>query len=399
MDATTDRQQHADIDPLDPLMISDPHRVFAELRGRCPVARGGRWGGFWAALGYDEVVAASTAHQTFSSAEGIVIPRNPVAGRRAPMHYDPPEHLRYRRALNPPFHERMIRPLEPELRAIAAELIGPFAQRYGGDLVGELASPYATRVLTRFLHLPPAIGDHVQRLAERFEQAQKREDAATAERVSGELYEIAGRAVAERRADPLPADSDVISALFEVGERSSDRLDDAFITGTVRQLLVAGHVPVVLGLGSAVRHLCEDQALQDTLRRRPDLVPAAIEELLRLHTPNIGFARTATRSTELAGRSIAAGERVALVYTSANRDPAEFPEPDRVVLDRTPNRHLAFGHGPHKCVGSALARLELRVFLETLLAAGVLTAAGEPTWSHWPEHGPSSLPIHLIPLP
>lgn len=395
---STTNQPAADIDPLAAEMVSDPHRVFAELRERCPVARGGRWGGFWAALGYDEVVAASTAYETFSSAEGIVIPRNPVAGRRAPMHYDPPEHLRYRRALNPPFHARVILPLEPEVRAIAAALIEPFAARRGGDLVSEVASPYATRVLTRFLHLPPTTADHVQRLAERFEQAQKREDAEAAQRTSTELYEVARRAVADRRADPLPADDDVISALFAVGE-GPDRLDDAFIAGTVRQLLVAGHVPVVLALGSAVRHLCGDQALQETLRRQPALVPAAVEELLRLHTPNMGFSRTATRRTELAGQCISPGERVALVYTSANRDPSKFPEPDDVVLDRSPNRHLAFGHGPHKCIGVVLARLELRVALETLLAAGVLSSAGEPSWSHWPEYGPSSLPVHLTPLP
>jgi cytochrome P450 len=362
------------------------------------VARGGRWGGFWAALGYQEVVAASTAHDTFSSAEGIVVPRNPVAGRRAPMHYDPPEHLQYRRALNPPFHERAVLPLEPEVRALAEALVGPFTTRGGGDLVSEVASPYATRVLTRFLRLPPVASDRVQRLAERFEQAQKREDAEAAQRISTELYEVAQQAVAERRADPLPADQDVISALFSLGT-GADRLDDAFIAGTVRQLLVAGHVPVVLALGSAVRHLCADQALQQTLRRQPELIPAAVEELLRLYTPNMGFSRTATTHTELAGRSIRPGERVALVYTSANRDPAKFPDPDAVVLHRTPNRHLAFGHGVHKCVGTVLARLELRIALETLLAAGVVTAAGEPAWSHWPEYGPASLPVRVTPLP
>lgn len=397
--------QLTEIDPLDPTLVRDPHAVFRTLREACPVARGGRWGGFWAALGYDEVVAASTAHRTFSSAEGIVVPANPVSGRRAPMHYDPPEHIRYRRALNPPFHADVVLPLEPEIRGIAAGLVDPFAAKGGGDLVAEVSSPFATRVLTRFLHLPADDADRIQQLTEEFEQAQMREDVAAAERTSTQLYDVARHAVAARRADPLPAHQDVISALFAVGEdedgdgeTGGGRLDDEFVAGSVRQLLVAGHVPVSLSIASAVRHLAGQPELQEQLRRQPELVPAAIEELLRLYTPNIGFSRTATQETELAGRRIRPGERVALVYTSANRDPSRFPEPDTLLLDRAPNRHLAFGHGVHKCVGRVLARLELRVALETLLAAGVLTPDGEPTWSHWPEYGPAGLPVRVTPL-
>jgi cytochrome P450 len=187
----------------------------------------------------------------------------------------------------------------------------------------------------------------------------------------------------------LPARDDVISALL------ADGRSEESVTGTVRQLLIAGHVPVVLALGSAVRHLAADEDLQSRLRAQPESIVDALEELLRLYTPNEGFARTAVRDIELAGRTVRAGDRVALVYTAANRDPAAFTDPDRLILGRSPNRHLAFGHGAHKCVGATLARTEMRILLDELLVAGRFTLAGEPTWSHWPEYGPARLPVAI----
>lgn len=394
MDGPAVRTLAADFDPLDKQFVRDPHSTFARLRPQCPVARGERWGGFWALLGYQQVTDAATAPGVFSSADGIVVPRNPVTGRRAPMHYDPPEHTRYRRALNAPFAEAMVRALEPDVRAIAADLVGPFARSGGGDVVAAVTSPFATRVLTRFLNLPQRHATRIQQLTERFERAQKAEDIAQAEATSQELYRVARDAVAARRAEPLAEQADVISALL-----AGDAADDEFVAGTVRQLLVAGHVPVSLALASAALHLAHDVDLQAQLREQPDLIGDAIEELLRLYTPNEGFARTATRDVEVAGRSIAQGERVALVYTAANRDPAIFPEPDRLLLGRTPNRHLAFGHGVHKCVGASLARMELRIALAELLAAGQFHLAGEPEWSHWPEYGPVTVPLSVRPSP
>jgi cytochrome P450 len=378
-----------DFDPLDPRVVRDPHAVYAELRLTCPVARGGRWGGFWALLRYADVVTASAAPTTFSSAEGIVIPRNPVSGRRAPMHYDPPEHTAHRRPLNPPFRDEQIGELEPDIRGLARRYVGAFVAAGGGDFVGEVASPYATAVLTRFLNLDEAEATGIQQLSERFEHAQKAEDTAMAESVSQELYGLARSAVAARRAQALPARDDVISALL------ADGRSEESVTGTVRQLLIAGHVPVVLALGSAVRHLAADEDLQSRLRAQPESIVDALEELLRLYTPNEGFARTAVRDIELAGRTVRAGDRVALVYTAANRDPAAFTDPDRLILGRSPNRHLAFGHGAHKCVGATLARTEMRILLDELLVAGRFTLAGEPTWSHWPEYGPARLPVAI----
>jgi cytochrome P450 len=389
--AGTDASHAADFDPLDLEMIGDPHPGYARLRQSCPLARGGRWGGFWALLSYDAAVWASTRPDTFSSADGIVIPRNPVAGRRAPMHYDPPEHTRYRRALNSPFRAERVADLEPDVRAIARDLLAGINSAGSVELVSAFASPFATRVLTRFLNLGAEDARRIQTLSEQFERAQMAEDVALAESTSAALYGVARDAVAARRVVPLPAEDDVISGLIAVG----GEMDDEFVAGTVRQLLIAGHVPVTLSLASAVRHLAADIELQQTLRDNPDRLGDAVEELLRLYTPNSGFSRTATRTVRMHGRTIEPGERVALVYTAANRDPSVFSEPDRFVLGREPNRHLAFGHGVHKCVGITLARLELKVALNELLAAWWFEPAGEPIWSHWPEYGPHTVPLRL----
>jgi cytochrome P450 len=166
------------------------------------------------------------------------------------------------------------------------------------------------------------------------------------------------------------------------------------VAGSVRQLFVAGHVAPTVAIAAIVRALATDGALQDQLRTDPQLIPDAVEELLRLHTPNQGFVRTATAPTTVHGEPVRAGERVVLSYPSANRDPAGFEEPDRFVLDRRPNRHLAFESGVHKCVGATLARTELRIAVEELLARTErFELAGQVAPFPWPMLGPGSVPV------
>ena len=142
------------------------------------------------------------------------------------------------------------------------------------------------------------------------------------------------------------------------------------MAGSIRQLLIAAHVAPTAAIASAVRHLAEDAELQKRLRTEPGLIADAVDELLRLHTPNQGFARTARADAEIRGCPMRAGEQVALVLTAANRDEAVFEEPDEFRLDReTP--HLAFGHGPHKCPGARVARAEM-----SIVARGAARADG-----------------------
>jgi cytochrome P450 len=171
------------------------------------------------------------------------------------------------------------------------------------------------------------------------------------------------------------------------------------IVGTVRQVLVVGIVAPMVMVGNMAVHLSRDRKLQDRLRANPALVPAAIEEFLRLYTPYRGFARTAVADVEPGGRCIHAGEPVALLYASANRDEEVFPDGDQFILNR-PNigEHLAFGRGPHNCPGLHIGRMELKVALEELLAATPhgFEVSGEVTMSRWPEIGALSVPLRFF---
>jgi cytochrome P450 len=382
--------QRNDFDPLGAGFARDPHATWLRLRETCPVARGARWD-FWALTRYDDVVAASSRPSTFTSSLGIVVPPNPVSGRRAPLHYDPPEHARYRRPLNAVLRDERIAAAEPELRALAVELIDAFVAAGGGEFVLAVSSPFAGLVSTRFLNVPRELGERLNAMGEIFERAQAHFNGGTAEQLNQLLYAECRRFVAERRLAPLDPREDVVSALLEVSEHG-EPLDDEFIAGTLRQLLIAAHVAPTAVIASAVAHLARDPELQQQLRSHPDRIPTAVEEFLRYYAPNQGFARTATADVELRGRRIRAGEMVALVLPAANRDPAVFDRPEEFQADRQVNPHLAFGHGPHKCPGATIGRTELRIALEELLARTAsieLTCA--PTMLGWPIFGPEQL--------
>jgi cytochrome P450 len=385
-----------DFDPLDGEFARDPHAVWARLRAECPVARGARWD-FWALTRYDDIVAASSRPGTFTSSQGIVVPANPVSGRRAPLHFDPPEHARYRRPLNAMLRDDKVAAREERFRELAAEHVQRLVDRGGGELMFEAASPYVGLVFAEFLNIPRELADEVNRLGERFETAQAHSDAQAAEDENLALYAICRELVAERKTAPLDADQDVVSALL-AARVEGEPLDDEFVAGSLRQLLIAAHVAPVALVGSAVLHLARDVGLQAELRAEPERLPRAIEELLRLFAPNQGFARTATEDVALRGRTIRRGERVALVLPSASRDPEIFDDPERFDADRDPNPHLAFGHGPHKCPGATAGRLEVRLFLEELLGRTQrFELAGEVTMLAWPIYGPELLPVTAVP--
>ncbi len=381
-------------DPDDPAGLEDPELLYAGLRDRCPVAYSSGYGGFWAITRYHDVRRVMRDWAAFSTARGIIIPRNPASGRRPPLHYDPPEHTAYRQAINPVFRHDRLRRLEPALAALAAQWL-PAA---GGDveLYTAFCSPYTAAVACAVLNLPDQLTAEFAVHLEEFEAAQRRRDGAVIETENLALYEMCRSVVAARLREPLPVAEDLVSALL------SAQVDGAPITpevaaGSLRQIVVAGHGAPALALASAVLELARDDQRQEALRADPDQLPGFTEEMLRLHTPNVGFARTATRDVELAGQRIEAGAQVALVLPSANQDPAVFDHPGQVDLGRAP-RHLAFGYGPHACPGSPVGRAELAAGLAALLGRYQLEPAGEPEFSPWPTAGPTRLPLRLTAL-
>jgi cytochrome P450 len=282
------------------------------------------------------------------------------------------------------------------MRELASELNGRFVAAGGGEFVMEVSSPYAGLVFTDILRLPRELAHGLNASGERFEHAQAHFDVETAEQENQHLYAVCRKIVASRKAEPLDPGEDIVSALLDV-RIDGEPLDDELVAGSLRQLLIAAHVAPTALLASAVDHLARDRDMQDRLRLGPALIPGAVEELLRLYAPNQGFARTATHDLEVRGRTIQEGEMAALVLPSANRDPEVFLEPEEFRLGRSPNPHLAFGHGPHKCAGAAVARSELRIALEELLAqTSSFERVGEPEMLGWPVYGPETLPLGCV---
>jgi cytochrome P450 len=387
----------SDFDPLDAGSRPDPHANYAGLRDRCPVAHSDRFGGFWAVTTYADVLAVTADPTTFISSVQNVVPRVQTTGKRPPLHVDPPEHTAFRQALNPVFRTERLAELEAPIRAAAVRLIDDAVSAGEVELVGAVTGRLPVLALCLFLGMEEDRADEIAELGARYITAFHGGDAVGLERASLALYDLAREVVADRRARPRDARSDYPSALLAM-RPDGEPLPDDLIVGSVRQLLVAGHLGPALVLASIVRHLSEDAALQDRLRREPALLEPAIEEFLRLYAPNEGFARTPTTDVMIGGRIIPAGEPVVVLIPSANRDAAVFEDADEFVLERQPNRHLAFGHGPHRCLGERLARLQLRVTVEEMLArTSAIEPAGPPRWSSWPEYGPTALPVRLRP--
>jgi cytochrome P450 len=387
-----------DFDPASPEFQRHPHATWARLRAECPVARGGPAGDWWALVCYDDIVAAAADDRTFTSTQGVNIGEGIIGPPRFPMHYDPPQQTQYRRVMNAPFLDQSVLRLEPSFRRNTVSLLEPLVERRGGELVESFTSPLPTYNLARFLNVPDDMLPELSEQIERFERWVTI-DPAEAGAASERMFAHARRLVALRQAEPLDAAEDLVTCLLQA-RVDGQPLEPEAVVGTIRIIYIAGHIALMFALGSCIAFLARHPDVQRQLRAEPALMPLAVEELLRLETPNEGFARMATRDVAVRGQAIKAGQRVAFVFTSANRDAAVFSEPDafRLDRDRVASRHLAFGHGAHKCPGASLSRLELRVALEELLArTRALTLAGEPSYAAWPVYGPTSLPVRLEP--
>jgi cytochrome P450 len=204
--------------------------------------------------------------------------------------------------------------------------------------------------------------------------------------------------IERRKREPLDPATDFTTALLNARSHG-EPLPDEMILGTIRQVLVVGIIAPTVMIGSIGVHLARHPELQEELRAHPETLPAAIEEFLRLYTPYRGFARTPTHDIKRHGRTIKKDEPVALIYASANRDEAKFEKADQFCIDR-PNigEHVGFGRGPHHCPGAPLARMELRVAVEELLArTRHFELAGEPKQTRFPEIGALSVPLRFIP--
>lgn len=373
-----------------------PYPVYADLRARCPVAHTDSFGGFWALMSFQDVFNAAADFRAFTTTVQNVVPKVAFTGRRPPLHLDPPEHTPYRRVLNDLLTQDRADLLEPFTRRYAKELVAPMVAAGQADICEAYSSRLPIAVFAEWMNLPPDMVESLRTSAKAFNIAVQSAMDDIVKVTSLELYELARTLIAMRKHSPL--EDDFVSSLL-AARANGDALPDELIIGCVRQVLVVGIIAPTVMIGSIAVHLARHPDLQAQLRDDPSLMPAALEEFLRLYTPYRGFARTAVRDIEMGGRTIKAGDPVALTYASANRDDSVFPNADQFILNR-PNikDHIAFGVGPHRCAGVNLARMELSVMIEELLAAtpGGFELAGEIRPTRMPEIGALSVPLRFL---
>jgi cytochrome P450 len=384
-----------DFDPLAPEDFDSPHAEYARLRNECPVAHSDSWGGFWAFMKHEDVARAAAESELYITSKQNVVPKVAFTGRRPPLHLDPPEHTPYRRALSPLLSPQRVARFEPVIRDICRELISGMVTRGGGDICEEFSSRMPIRVFNAWMNLGDELAAKLAEVGRRYNIAVQSNDEVATKETSLLLYEMARAVVADRKANPRDVTIDATSALL-AARVEGEPLPDEMIVGTIRQVLVVGIIAPTVMIGSIAVHLSRHPALQAQLRADPSLSEAATEEFLRLYTPYRGFARTARTDVTVHGRTIPAGEPIALVYASANRDEDVFEDASSFKLDR-PNMKdsVAFGRGPHMCVGAPLARLEMRVALEELLALtpGGFTLNGPIVPTRFPEYGALRVPL------
>ncbi len=389
-----------DFDIFDPAFLEDPFPVFAELRARHPVARTDRWGGQWLPVRYADVAAVAGDPEHFSSVSVAVVGRKPGEGLNLldapPITTDPPFHGEFRRLLLPAFAPRVIERLTGWTAEVAQQLVADIDA--SGDTTVDAAERYArhlpVRVIAAMLGVPAEEEDQFTDWTVRILRTDPT-DLSDSTAATKELLAYFRAHVQARRDDPGHHD-DIITMLMNA-ELHDEPIQDRHVVSACFLMLIAGIDTTWSSIGAALAHFGAHAEDRRRLLADPALLPGAIEELLRFYAP-VTQARIAVEGASLGGHTIPAGDRVLLPLPAANRDPEVFDDPETFRLDRAENRHLSFGVGIHRCLGSNLARMELRVALETWLAAfpDYSLVPGEPLeWTGGNIRGPRRVVVRL----
>ena len=398
-----------EFDVLDRRFYQDPHPAYSWMRANRPIF----WdeaNGIWVVSRHAEVSYVSMHADLFCSGHGV---RPKEGAMLSLIGLDGERHVSQRRLLNKGFTPRMIRTMEPRVRQVVTEVLDEIADRPSCDFVADIAVPVPLVVIAELMGLP--VEDRVQlgRWSDRMMAGEGRgdpDDPATADAGAafGEYVAylsdmIDERRQAHRRGRALPEDA--VSVLVGADEdgllESSEELAHDELTMFLVILLVAGNETTRNAISGGMWALDQFPDEWRRLRDGPGSFGTMADEVARFVSPVISFSRTATQDTELAGQRIAQGEKVLMLYQSANRDEGVFQEPDVLRVDRNPNPHLGFGVGPHVCMGINLARLEIRVVFEELtrrfptmaVAPGVTPVYAE----HALVHAMESLPVEYTP--
>jgi cytochrome P450 len=380
----------ATIDIYDPdrYAAGPPHELFAELRRTQPIYWQDMPGepGYWAVLKHADVVQVAKEPNLFSASEGGVVledlaPAQLEMMRMMLLAMDPPRHVDYRRPLAPSFKARVMATLEDRVRAICREIMCDAAEQRDVEFVHDVTARLPTQVIGELMGLPREDWDAIHMMAERNTRSQDPEIMETADvaEAQGAAVDMAMYAIqfAASRRNEAPRE-DLTSLILSTDFGGAPMSDVDFGSFFV-QLVTAGNDTTQGMLANGLLTLLRHPDQLDALRADRSLMPRAVEEILRYENPLHYFRRTATAETVLNGQLIGAGDKVAMIYTSANRDEDVFEDPQRFDIRRHPNPHLSFGIAEHFCLGVHLARLEGVVFFEQLLETFVtIELTGEP---------------------
>lgn len=376
-----------DWDPRSEAVLVDQIAAYDAMRHRCPVAYSDYLG--WSLFRHADVVRVLDDHTTFSSAVSSHL--------SVPSGMDPPRHTAYRRLIERHFEPERVATFEPRCRAIAAYLVAGLEKGAEIDLVAQLARPFAVRVQCAYLGWPGTLHEPLLQWARRNHKATLAKDTAAMAAVALEFDFYISDLLEARRAAGANAPEDITTDLLSQ-EMDGTPLGHDEIVSILRNWTVGELGTIAACVGILGHYLALNPQFQRQLRENADLLPAAIDEILRIHAPLISNRRVATRPVEIGGRRIAAGERITLIWASANRDEDVFGDPDEFQLNREPAHNLLYGRGIHVCPGAELSRLELRLVMEELLKSTRwidLAAGRAPVAAIYPASGFSELPLVL----
>jgi cytochrome P450 len=389
-----------DFNHADPAYNANAHAIWDELRDSgCPVARSPRFGGMWAPLTHELVyeVAYDTEHFTSNGVvvsnarPGIAAPVGPAP----PITSDPPFHQIARRLLLPPFSPKSIDPWEPEVRRLCDELLDRIGAVTPGASVIDAAVQYAqsipVNVIARMLGFPPEDEELFRGFVHNvIEQV----DLPAEDRIAN--FQTLDAYIDSQIADHVANPRDDLTSYLLSAELDGQRLAYEHVRGSIVLLLIAGIDTTWSAIGSSLWHLATNPADLERLVDDPSVIMFAVEEFLRAYAP-VTMARLVKDDYDFHGCAMKADEWVLLPFPAANRDPAFFERAGEFVIDRAENRHAAFGLGIHRCIGSNLARLEVRVAVEHFVQRFPrFEVAGDVAWSQGQIRGPRVLPVRVL---
>ena len=379
----------------DPDYMNEPFEFYRSLREKCPVAHTEEHDGVWLLSRYEDVFPALLDYKTYSSADGTAIPRQKIFPMY-PIDQDPPEQVALRKVLNPLFEGKYIRSLEEDIRTATHQLIDSFIEAGECDIASQLCRELPPIIALKLIGVGDDASDMMRRCIYTMTHV-RGTDIEAADKAGDELAMYLFQLIQGRRQSE-PQD-DVMSVLMDA-EINGSKLDDEYILRTLAILLFGGLDTSTAVMIQALYHLSEHPEEKERLLAGPDLWDSAVEEFVRFTSPVQGLKRQLKQPVHLYGKDMPEGDDVWLMFASANRDEEKFPQADKCILDRSPNKHVAFGAGAHKCIGLHLGRAFVKILLQIVLDRlpdYKVVEGFEPDYAVGETRGIVSLPVTFTP--